>query len=380
MKIIINHSEITLKGRNRPFFEKALADNIRHVLGNITIQNLYGRFLVITTSTTSSTSRLNLEVVDKLHNIFGIANFSFVTEIKTDIDILRINLLRVLSKKSFTTFAVRMSRADKSLSFTSGQLTNEIGDDIRTKLRKKVDLNKPDLTIFIDCYRDFFLFYFEKHEGPRGLPVGTSGKVLALLSGGIDSPVAAYLTAKRGCIVDLLHFHAYADNEYAKKSKIVGTRNLLNRYTLHSNLFLIPYTPFQLALLGIKTDNELILFRRFMLRVGEYMAEQYGYQALITGDNLGQVASQTIENLSVTEQAVTVPVFRPLLTYNKEEIIKLARTIDTYDLSTTPYKDCCSIIEKHPKTKSILEKVETDEKMLPMRKLISETVNSSVKV
>lgn len=374
MKILVNHSEITLKGKNRPFFEKALADNIRHSLGNITIQNLYGRFLIATPS------RLNLEVENKLRNAFGIANFSFVTEIKPDRDTLRINLIRALSGKSFMTFALRISRADKTLPFSSRQLTDDIGDDIRIKLEKKVDLTDPDLTVFIDCYRDFFLYYFEKYEGCRGLPVGTGGRVLALLSGGIDSPVAAYLMAKRGCTVDLLHFHAFADNEYAKKSKIVETGNLLNRYSLYSNLFLVPYMPFQIALLGIKTDNELILFRRFMLRVGEEMARRSGYQALVTGDNLGQVASQTIENLSVTEQAVSIPVFRPLLTYNKEEIINLARTIGTYDLSTVPYKDCCSIIEKHPKTKSRIEELVADEKKLPMEKLIRETINSSVKV
>lgn|SRR3989338_526101 len=374
MKILVNHSEITLKGKNRPFFEKALADNIRHSLGNTTIQNLYGRFLIATPS------RLNLEVENKLRNAFGIANFSFVTEIKPDRDTLRINLIRALSGKSFMTFALRISRADKTLPFSSRQLTDDIGDDIRIKLEKKVDLTDPDLTVFIDCYRDFFLYYFEKYEGCRGLPVGTGGRVLALLSGGIDSPVAAYLMAKRGCTVDLLHFHAFADNEYAKKSKIVETGNLLNRYSLYSNLFLVPYMPFQIALLGIKTDNELILFRRFMLRVGEEMARRSGYQALVTGDNLGQVASQTIENLSVTEQAVSIPVFRPLLTYNKEEIINLARTIGTYDLSTVPYKDCCSIIEKHPKTKSRIEELVAGEKKLPMEKLIRETINSSVKV
>lgn len=370
MKILVNHSELTLKGRNRSFFENQLKKNIKHVLGEADIANLHGRFVI-----TIAGSDLI-----KLSNIFGIANYSVITEITSSYDAFEESLLASVSQKSFTTFAVRTVRPDKTAPITSREMCIRIGDLIRLKLGKKVDLTTPDLTINIEIQPKALWYYFEKNQVPHGLPVASSGKVLCLLSGGIDSPVAAYLMAKRGCLVDFLHFHAFAENKYALSSKIAETIQQLTNYTLYSHTHYVPYTEFQMSTLNLKSDYELIIFRRFMLKVGEAIAQKEGYQALITGDNLGQVASQTLENLAVTDQAVTIPVLRPLIGFNKEEIIDIARRIGTYELSIKHYKDCCSIIEKHPKTKANSRKIVADERALPLEDLIQQTIKSSIKV
>jgi thiamine biosynthesis protein ThiI len=185
------------------------------------------------------------------------------------------------------------------------------------------------------------------------LPVSSAGRVLTLLSGGIDPPVAAWLMAKRGCRVDLIHFTAASlQLEEAQDYKVTLLARILNRYTLHSRLFLVPYTYFDLALMRTKVDYELVLFRRFMARVAEKLADRLKAQALVTGDNLSQVASQTLSNLASTSQAIAMPILRPLIGFDKEEIMSLARRIGTYDLSIEPYKDCCAIIARHPRTRS----------------------------
>lgn len=375
MIILINHSEIVLKGKNRPFFERKLRENIKYVLkdlGKISIKNLHGRFLLKTETNNWQ------EVKEKLLRVFGVANFSKVYEQKVNLDKLENSLIKLLEKKGFLSFAVRTKRIDKNISLTSQELTNQLGDFIRKKLGKNVNLDDPDLTIYIDIYKNKVWYYFEKIEGLHGLPIGTSGKVLSFLSGGIDSNVSSYLMARRGCLVNFIHFHALINNKEVLKSKIGKMVQTIKLYTLYSKLYIVPYLPFQMALLNVKTKNELVLFRRFMLKIGEEIARKHKFQTLVTGDNLGQVASQTMENLAVTQQAVNIPVFRPLLTYNKQEIINLSKKIGTYQLSIKPYKDCCSIIEKHPKTKSKLEEVLLEEQQLNMKQLLAQTLKKSL--
>lgn len=370
MKILVNHSELTLKGRNRSFFENQLKKNIKYVLGTVDIVNLHGRFVI----TIPDSNKV------KLSTIFGLANYAHITEIRSSYDAFEESLIASVSGKAFTTFAVRTTRADKTAPITSREMCIRVGDLIRLKLGKKVDLTTPELTINIEIQPKALWYFFEKNQGPHGLPVGSSGKVLCLLSGGIDSPVASYLMAKRGCLIDFLHFHAFSENKYAISSKIAETIQQLTKYTLYSRTHYVPYTEFQMSTLNLKSEYELIIFRRFMLKVGEAIAQKEGYQALITGDNLGQVASQTLENLAVTDQAIAIPVLRPLIGFNKEEIIDIARRIGTYELSIKAYKDCCSIIEKHPKTKANRNKVLTDESRLPLEDLIHQTIKSSIKV
>jgi thiamine biosynthesis protein ThiI len=257
------------------------------------------------------------------------------------------------------TFAVRVNRGNKRLPFASPELASELGREIRAKTGwDKVDLKRPDVTFHLDLRSAASFVFGEKLRGPGGLPVGTSGRVLALLSGGIDSPVAAYLMAKRGCRVDFVHFTAApVTREEILQSKIWRLAQQVARYTLGSRLFVVPYVHFDLALMHAKVGYELVLFRRFMMRVAERIARENRARALVTGDNLSQVASQTMSNLISASEACAMQVLRPILAFDKEETIAIAQRIGTYPISIEAYKDCCALISGKPKTRSMAERL-----------------------
>jgi len=263
------------------------------------------------------------------------------------------------SHRDGAAFAVRVRRADKRFPYRSHELERELGAAVlRETDWDKVRLDDPDTTFHVEIDPEGIYLYRDKMPGIGGLPVGAAGRVVSLLSGGLDSPVAVYLAAKRGCEVDFVHFTASrVQQANAPDDKVARLARELSRVTLRSRLYLVPYLHFDAALMGASSDYGLVLFRRFMMRVAERVAKERGGQALVTGDNLGQVASQTLENIRTTTQAVSLPVLRPLITYDKQEIVELARRIGTYDLSIQPYKDCCALVDRHPRTKSRHEAV-----------------------
>jgi thiamine biosynthesis protein ThiI len=276
------------------------------------------------------------------------------------------------------TFAVRVRRVDKSFPLTSYELERIVGQQVVAATGAPVNLNAPDILLSFRVYQDCIYQVGPKVQGVGGLPVGVTGKVLALISGGIDSPVAAWLMMKRGCFVDFVHFHAFPSNDEAVAEKVPKlVERLVIPQGVTCRLFLVPYHTFQLALLTSKVLSklELVLFRRFMVKVANRIAKEYGLQAIVTGDNLSQVASQTLENLSVLDNASDLPILRPLLTYDKQEIIALARQIGTYELSIQPYKDCCSLIARHPETRAKLQGVLEAESVLPIEQLISRSLS-----
>jgi thiamine biosynthesis protein ThiI len=273
-----------------------------------------------------------------------------------------------------------VNRGNKLLPFASPELASELGQAIRDQTPwQRVDLKNPDLTFHLDLRCAATFLYADKLRGPGGLPVGTSGRVLALLSGGIDSPVAAYLMAKRGCRVDFLHFTA-ASPRQEEGSKVWRLATRLSRSTLASRLFIAPYVHFDLALMREKVEFELVLFRRFMARVAQTLARQLRARALVSGDTLSQVASQTMANLVSTSRAVDLPILRPLIAFDKEETIALAQKIGTYSLSIEPYKDCCALISGSPKTRSHHERlVQLESKFFPdYDQLILRTLADSI--
>jgi thiamine biosynthesis protein ThiI len=280
------------------------------------------------------------------------------------------------------TFAIRTKRADKAISLTSMQLDSRFGQMIRDKTNwKTVNLRAPDFTFEVEIRGEASFVFADRSRGASGLPVGTSGRVLTLLSGGIDSPVAAYLIARRGCRVDFIHFTASSiSEEEARQDKIFRLAQQLSKYTVGSRLFLVPYTFFDFALLREKVEYDLVLFRRFMARVAEKLARRLRAQALVTGDNLSQVASQTLSNLVATSPATMMPILRPVLSHDKVEIIALAQQIGTYELSIEPYKDCCALITKHPRTASKhYELAEIEKRIFPdYDKLIDQTLDEAV--
>ena len=392
--IIIHYAEIALKGKNQREFRRLLRDNIRLKLNRLGL-----KWPVIETQgmvearVPEEGSAIPIgQVISELSAVFGVSWLTLATRlprrptdlVEPHLDLARQHLLENARAQyaEDKSFVVRVIRADKRLPFASAQFEKELGGFlIQNTSWRKVSLRKPDVTFNLDFRPEATYLYSERTRGPGGLPVSSAGRVLTLLSGGIDSPVAAWLMAKRGCRVDFIHFTASSlQAEEAREYKVSRLARILNSSTLHSRLFLVPYTYFDLALMRANVEYELILFRRFMARVAEKLARRLKAQALATGDNLSQVASQTLSNLASTSQAVAMPILRPLIGFDKEEIMNLARRIGTYDLSIEPYKDCCAIIARHPRTRSRHDRLTAIEaRVFPdYDKLIEQTLADAV--
>ncbi|MBI2079277.1 tRNA 4-thiouridine(8) synthase ThiI [Candidatus Micrarchaeota archaeon] len=372
MIINIHYGEIALKGQNRSFFEDALVRNTHAVLPNHKVQKLYGRLLI-------EAEEKDLELIStKLKKTFGIEWFSNSYKLERDQEKIGQFALDYLKQNSFSgSIRVETNRVDKSFEINSMEFSKQVGA-ILFNAGFKVNLSKPDQTIYIELLENFALVYFEKIPGPGGLPVGVSGRVLCLLSGGIDSPVAALMMMKRGCIVDFLHFYAYSSAEEVKNSKMNRLLQILKEYQPREfKTYFAPYHQFYEATMSIQSKQELILFRRFILKVAEELAKQNNSLGLVTGDNLGQVASQTLDNLFTTSQATSLPLYRPLIGFDKREIINLAKKYGTYEASIEEYKDCCSLVSiKHPDTKTKVDDLEKLEEEIKIKEIIDKTLNS----
>ena len=370
-KILIRYAEIGLKGKNRIVFEKQLIKNISKAL-NIPSSDikLAQKQLILSLKP----SLINQSIVS-LKKVFGIAWFTPVIESKNAIEDISSQAIKIAKPVSFETFAIIPSRTDKNLPFTSHDLAVKVGDSVRITTKSKVDLKNPDLSIYIVANRSSTYLFTQKISGAGGLPVGSSGKVLSLLSGGFDSIASSYLMAKRGAQVDFLHFHVFNDEKKVLGSKIKAIIDKLSAFTLSTQLNLASYTPFQMAVLDLEARqirHELVIFRRLMARVGEEVAKKYGYQALVFGDSLGQVASQTMENIVAVDQAVDIPIFRPLIGMDKKDIIDMVKSMDLESEAIAPYKDCCSIISTNPATKANLEKIIEIEKSINIDDIVDE--------
>ncbi len=393
--ILVHYGEIGLKGKNRPDFLRKLRLNIEQVLRHAGLdwpaETRMGHFWI---SVPPNNSTSIDAAVKLLQSVFGIAWLAVIRqaahqgfkpgEEEEDFQKLSRALIALAREKSGDgkTFCVRVRRSDKRLPFTSDAMAAKLGAElIRETDWKRVNLTKPDVTFQLEVHRRWSYLFSERVKGPGGLPVGCAGRVLVLLSGGIDSPVAAYLMAKRGCHVDFIHFTATSlQQDEAENYKVWRLAEMLTRYTLRSRLFLVPYTYFDVALFGHEVIYDLILFRRFMARTAEALAVRLGAEALVTGDNLSQVASQTLSNLVATSQSATMPILRPLLCFDKNEIIDLAERIGTYAASIEPYKDCCALITRQPRTRSeheTLSRIETSVLKEP-KKLIDQTLGDAI--
>jgi thiamine biosynthesis protein ThiI len=373
---VVHYYEIGLKGGNKRTFTRALFRNLQRALSQFGAEahELFDRLLVKMES-----DRL-ADAFSAAARVFGVAYTAPVRllprSIEAMVDAAVQTYTALASGKE--TFAVRVRRVDKSFPLTSHELERIVGQQVVAATGAPVNLNAPDILLSFRVYQDCIYQVGPKVQGVGGLPVGVTGKVLALISGGIDSSVAAWLMMKRGCFVDFVHFHAFPSNDEAVAEKVPKlVERLVMPQGVTCRLFLVPYHTFQLALLTSKVPPklELVLFRRFMVKVANRIAKDYGLQAIVTGDNLNQVASQTLENLSVLDNASDLPIFRPLLTYDKKEIIALARQIGTYELSIQPYKDCCSLIARHPETRAKLREVLEAESVLPIEQLISRSLS-----
>ena len=370
--IICHYHEIGLKGKNRKVFEKVLVKNIKQVIPpeylNY-VKRISGRILIELTKQGEGQQK---KIIKSLKNIFGIAYFAFAVLVKQDIKSIQNKACQLLKKERFKTFKTETKRANKNFPLTSQEINEKIGAKICNTLNKKVDLKNPEITCFIEIVEKFAFIYLKKHKGPGGLPVGSSGKGILLLSGGIDSPVAAFYALKRGISLDFIHFHAQPYTNKASIEKVIELIKVLKKFQPIVKLYLVPFGEAQQEIL-LKTPDKLrvILYRRLMVRIAERIAQKEKAKALITGDSIGQVASQTLENLGVVQKAVSLPIIKPLACLDKEEIIQKAKEIGTYEISILPHQDCCArFLPKHPETKADLEKVKKAEKKLNIKKLI----------
>ena len=364
--IIIHYHEIALKGKNRDFFENTLVDNIKKSLGEGVykeVKRMHGRVLVyLNKDFDESYAR------DKIKKVFGIANFSFGFLGSLDLGKLGDEVWAKIENKSPESFRVTAKRSDKRYPKNSQEISRDLGAILyhRFEEKVKVDLKNPDLHVFCEITEKGSFFYFEKERAYGGLPVGTAGKLMSLISSGFDSPVASWKMIRRGAKVVFIHFHSYPYTSKASYENVKDIVKKLTEYQFSSKIYFVPFSDIQKEI-SVKCTASLrvILYRRFMLRIAERLANKENIKALVTGDSLAQVASQTIDNISVIAESVNIPILRPLIGENKEDIIEWSEKIDTYNLSSQPYEDCCSLfMPTHPETHGKLDKIiETEEKL-----------------
>jgi len=344
-KYVVHYSEVALKGNNRPEFVRALRVGINRTLSGIDHSLVYseGRFVVDAKGDEN-------EVAVKLSRVFGVSWYAPVRVVKHDYSSILATVLEFAGAPG-RTFKISPRRTDKTFPMSSQELATKLGAEVQGATGKLVDLSDPELTIHVDVLRGEALVYADRARGPGGLPLGTAGRVVHLFSGGIDSPVAAWLLMKRGTKPVYLHFYLAPTPQAAVDSKITKLVKVLSAYGGRATLVLMPFADYQLATFGVPGELEPSLFRRFMRMAAEGLAARFGAKAISTGDSLSQAASQTLWNIASFDEGSTLSILRPLLTYDKDEIVSLARRIGTYDLSLEDYKDCCAIITRHPRTR-----------------------------
>jgi len=376
--IVVHYQEIALKGKNRPWFLGRLVRNIRNAVKDLEVREvraLMGRIEVVLESEAAGA-----EVGERLRRTFGIANFSYAGRTSLDLDVLANAILTDLGDRSCASFRVSARRADKRYPLTSPQIEREVGGRIKNARGWHVDLDDPELVVHVEFLTHEAFYFFGKERGPGGLPTGTAGRVACLMSGGIDSPVAAYRMMKRGCAVTFVHFHSYPILSRASQEKARELVQTLTRWQQRSRLYLVAFGEIQQqVVLAVHGPMRVVVYRRLMLRIAERIARARHAQALVTGDVVGQVASQTLENLAVVGHVATLPLFRPLIGMDKDEITAEAIRLGTYSTSIIPDQDCCTLFTpRNPQTKSRLEEIERAEQALPLDELVERAVREAV--
>lgn len=376
--ILLKYGEIILKGLNRPRFEKILVDNISQYIDK-------SKFRIWKAQATIYVEPLTDEVdIDetaaKLSKVFGIVAAAVADVVPKDIDKICAKAAEVASRSKGKTFKVEAKRADKRFPFKSPEICTQAGGAVlKANPHLTVDVHNPDFTINVEIRDVAAYIYAEKLQGVGGMPIGTNGKATLLLSGGIDSPVAGYMIAKRGAEINAVHFYSYPYTSERAKEKVLDLAQILADYCGKINVHVVPFTDIQLEINDKCPEEHLtIIMRRIMMKISDIIAHKTGSYALITGESIGQVASQTIQALAVTNDVVTMPVFRPLIGMDKEEIVRIARKIGTFETSILPYEDCCTVFTpKHPTTRPNLYKIMLSEEKLDVEDMIKTAVENT---
>lgn len=379
---IVHYHELALKGRNRGYFEQRLVRNIQWSLKDIgvrRVENLRSRIRVSLPDTVPDQS-----VIDRLTRVFGIANFSLAHGLPLDLDkpdlkTLSKAILESLRSESFSTFRISAKRSDKRLTLTSMEIARDIGAAVCEETGKKVSLKDPDITVYLELLSKEVYYAIRKIQGPGGMPVGVSGKVACLISGGIDSPVAAYRMMKRGCRVIFVHFSGRPLVSRASEEKVRELVQLLTSHQYTSKLYIVPFGEIQQDIVAsAPAPYRVVLYRRVMIRIAEELARREQCWGLVTGDSLGQVASQTPENLTVIEEAAELPILRPLIGMDKVEITDQARQIGSFATSIEPDQDCCLLFTPpHPSTKTRLDDILKVERLFDIGGLVKQGLDKA---
>ena len=385
MKIIylIKYGELMLKKKNRRFFEDIVIKNCYAILREHKMKKvkLFGRFLFEADVEDEAEKDI---ITEKLRTrIFGLNSVSAGTEIENDLDKISEECIKqakeIIETHNPKTFKIEVRRPFKNFDKTSLELASELGSKVWTEFQHlEVDLSNPDMTIYVELLQDFSIVYSKKYQCLKGLPVGSSGKVGLLLSGGIDSPVAGYLAQKRGCYLNCIYFHSPPHTSEKAKEKVFKLAKKLKNYQTGIRIFTVNFTETQLMLKKF-TDEQyfVVLGRRMMIRIANEIAKNHDFKAFITGESLGQVSSQTLENMHCIDTLAEFPVLRPLICYDKEETIEIARRIGTFDISVLPYDDCCTLfLPPNPNTKSKVHNLEREEKKVDIEAIVKKAVDT----
>lgn len=378
--IILREGELVLKGKNRRNFEYALMDSVRRNLKDIEgirIERSYGRIYI------RNSKENTIEIMRRMKTIPGIYNMSPILKCETNLDKIKAMALELLKKTigDKKTFKVEGKRSDKGYPLTSMEVARQVGGYILANYEGelKVDVKNPEIVVNVEVTFTAANIYCEKIKGAGGLPIGTSGKGLVLLSGGIDSPVAAWMGMKRGVAVDGIHFHSFPFTSERAKEKVVDLAKILAKVRGYMKLYIINFTEIQKQI-GLKCPEEyyITIMRRYMYRISTIIAERYDYKALLTGESIGQVASQTLESMAAINHVTNIPILRPLIAMDKTDIIDIAREIGTFETSILPYEDCCTVfVPERPVIKPSIEIAVDGEKDMDIDKLIEDCINSS---
>jgi tRNA uracil 4-sulfurtransferase len=374
--VVVRLGEITLKKKNRPYFVRQLGRNIRKATKGLDVRDVAtgpNRVLV------RPGPGLDWpELRERLRCVFGIANFSLCEALPWDIDTIRERVLRLASERTFDTFRITVKRSDKRFPATSQELEIDLGEAVRVQSGARVDLTKFEADFRVEIQPRAAYVHTERFEGASGLPVGTAGRVVSLLSGGIDSPVAAWRMMSRGCQVSFVHFMSFPYLDASSRDKAVALVRRLTPWQYASRLHVVSFGDVQHQIVAsCPPPLRVVLYRRFMLRIAEAIAAREGAEALVTGESLGQVSSQTLSNIATIDAAVSMPVLRPLVGNDKQEIIREARVLETFDTSIEPDQDCCTLfVPNHPATRSTVAQADDAERALNVGALVEQALSS----
>lgn len=378
--LIVKYGEIGVKGKNRYIFENKLIKNVKNILkpiGKFNVYKEYGRIYVDLDGYDYE------EVVEEVKKVFGIVGVCPAVRAEKDYNLLKELALKTLEEKieqGYKSFKVDSRRGDKDFKLTSQEMSLDIGGYLVSQVKDKiaVDVRNPEVKIHCELRQNHVMVYSDTIPGYGGLPLGTNGRAMSLLSGGIDSPVASWMVAKRGMELECIHFHSYPFTSEKSQEKVRDLAQILAKYCGRVRLHKVNMLEIQKSIgLNCKDEEMTIISRRFMMRIAERVAESRHCDALVTGESIGQVASQTIQGLTCTNASVKMPVFRPLIAMDKTEIIEVAQKIGTFETSILPEEDCCTVFSpKKPVTKPKLDRIEKSENKLDVEKLIQDAIDN----